>query len=110
MQFQCATAGASQGQGHKMAGLSRTGASGTRGYDRVTYGFFCHKSADRAYLVNYGTQNSYNTGLAPVSSFLNGAGKSASDVFSMEISGSTMMVRSHTCLLAYSRVDLPKSF
>ena len=92
MQFRCATAGASQGQGQKMAGLSRTGSYGNRGYDRVTYGFFCHKRADRVYLVNYGTQSSYNTGRVPASSFLIGAGWSASDVFSIEIAGSTMQV------------------
>ena len=79
-----------------MAGLSRTGASGSS-FEQVTYGFFCHISAERAFLVNYGGfgsggGNSFNTGLTPVDNFLNGAGWSASDIFSMEIMGSTMQV------------------
>ena len=93
MQFQCATGGS------KMAGLSRTGASGSM-FKQVTYGFFCFTNAERAYLVNYGGfgsggGNSWNTGLTPVSNFLNGATYSASDVFSMEIVGRTMQVSLH---------------
>ena len=90
VQFQCATGG------YKMAGLPRTGASGAL-YEQVTYGFFSLESAATVYLVNYGGfgsggGNSYNTGLTPVDKFLNGATYSASDVFSMEIVGSTMQV------------------
>ena len=96
VQWQCATAGASSGQGFKMAGLSRTGATGDR-FEQVTYGFFCHQSAERAFLVNYGGfgsggGSSYNTGLTPAGTFLDGVGWGASDVFSMEVSGSTMLV------------------
>ena len=94
VQFRCTT------QGHKMAGLSRTGASGTRGFEQVTYGFFCHILDERAFLVNYGGfgsggGNSYNTGLTPVDNYLDGAGRSALDVFSMEIVGHTMQVSFH---------------
>ena len=90
VQFQCATGG------FKMAGLSRTGASGSL-FEQVTYGFFCQLAAETASLVNYGGfgsggGSSFNTGLTPVDKFLNGATYSASDVFSMEIVGSTMQV------------------
>ena len=96
VQWQCATAGASIGQGYKMAGLSRTGATGD-GFEQVTYGFFCHQVGERVFFVNYGGfgssgGNSWNTGLTPVANFLNGATYSALDVFSMEVVGSTMQV------------------
>ena len=86
LQWQCGdndVAGSASGKGYKMIGITSRTPTVTIGYNNIDYGYYC-LSDGQVTLLNYGTENSYNTGNVPVSTFVNGARYTKVDVLSLE--------------------------